>query len=64
MPTPKVPALSIISKIIGDSISIAIVSYAINMSIAKLFSKKHKYEIRPNQVNCLRLIFFNQLMAS
>jgi hypothetical protein len=36
--------------IIGDSVGIAIVSFALNISMAKLFAKKHKYHIRPNQV--------------
>jgi hypothetical protein len=36
--------------LIGDSITIGIVSFAINVSMAKMFAKKYKYEIRPNQV--------------
>lgn len=50
MPAPKLPDLSLFSTIFSDAISIAIVSYAINISIVKLYSKKHKYEIGPNQV--------------
>lgn len=54
MPTPKLPQFKIISNIIGDAISIAIVTYANNISIAKLYSKKYKYEISPNQVRNLK----------
>lgn len=50
LPAPNVPPLSIVSDVIFDSLSIAIVSFAINISVAKLYAKKYKYEIRPNQV--------------
>jgi MFS superfamily sulfate permease-like transporter len=49
-PAPVLPPLKIFPMLIGDSISIAIVSFALNVSMAKLFAKKHKYEIKPNQV--------------
>lgn len=44
------PPLHILSIIFGDAVTIAIVSFAINVSMAKLFAKRHKYEIRANQV--------------
>ena len=50
MPSPKIPTVSLFNKIIGDSIAIAIVSFVINISMCKLFAKKHNYEIQPNQV--------------
>lgn len=50
IPPPQLPPFSIVSDILGDAISIAIVSFAINISMAKMFAKKYKYEISPNQV--------------
>ena len=50
MPTPQLPPFSMFFDIIGDSIAIAIVSFVINISMCKLFAKKHKYDIKPNQV--------------
>jgi hypothetical protein len=52
IPKPVVPPLNIISKIFGDCITIGIVSFAINYSMARRFSKVHKYEIGSNQVIC------------
>ncbi|RNA41964.1 solute carrier family 26 member 10-like [Brachionus plicatilis] len=48
-PAPTAPPVKLISQLFGDSLAIAIVSFAINVSMAKLFAKKHKYEISPNQ---------------
>ena len=42
--------MSIVPDIFGDAISLAIVSFVINVSMAKLFAKKHKYEFSLNQV--------------
>jgi solute carrier family 26 protein len=50
MPTPVLPPLQILPMVFGDALTIAIVSFAINVSMAKLFAKKHNYEIRANQV--------------
>ncbi|CAF0955390.1 unnamed protein product [Brachionus calyciflorus] len=49
IPTPRAPPIKLLPTLIGDSIAIAIVSFAINVSMAKLFAKKHKYEISANQ---------------
>jgi len=46
----------LLSEIFTDAVGIAIVSFAINISMAKMFAKKYKYEISPNQV---RIIFLN-----
>ena len=51
MPQPRLPPLHIMSLIFSDAMTIAIVSFAINISMAKLFAKRHKYEIRANQVS-------------
>ena len=50
MPQPSFPPIGIFGKLIADSVAIAIVTFALNTSMTKLFAKKHKYEIRPNQV--------------
>lgn len=55
IPKPTLPPLHIVPMVLGDSVAIAIVSFAINVSMAKLFAKKHKYEIRPNQVRILNI---------
>ena len=51
MPKPSFPPVSVFGLVIGDAVAIAIVSFALNVSMAKLFAKKHKYEIKANQVN-------------
>ncbi|GIY64390.1 sulfate transporter [Caerostris extrusa] len=49
LPYPMPPRLDILPSLIPDSFAIAIVAFAISLSMAKLLSKKHKYSIRPNQ---------------
>lgn len=49
IPAPSFPPLQIVPDIIGESFSIAIVSFALNISMAKVFSKKYNYELMPNQ---------------
>ena len=49
LPTPSLPPFSIVPEVISESISIAIVSYALNFSMAKVFAKKYNYELAPNQ---------------
>ena len=48
-PMPKVPPAYLFPQIIADSVKIAIITYALQISFCKLFAKKHKYEINPNQ---------------
>lgn len=50
-PAPKVPPVQLLPDIIGNVINISIVSFAINISMAKLFAKKYKYELDSNQVS-------------
>ena len=50
MPDPQLPPFEIVTSVIGSSINIAIVSYALNFSIGKIFAKKYKYDLDPNQV--------------
>lgn len=60
MPSPTIPnndiLLRVFTEYYSDFIAIAIVSFIINISMCKLFSKKHNYEIKPNQVNNTNLI--------
>ncbi|KAK6760143.1 hypothetical protein RB195_021591 [Necator americanus] len=48
-PTPKIPRFELIPDLLGHAISIAIVSYAVTVSMGKLFARKHKYQIDTNQ---------------
>lgn len=50
LPEPVPPRFDIMKMFVGDSFAIAMVAFAISLSMAKLLSKKHKYVIRPNQV--------------
>ncbi|CAF2630360.1 unnamed protein product [Rotaria sp. Silwood2] len=49
IPPPTVPPMAAISDVVGDAIAIAIVCFVINISMAKLFATKYKYQISPNQ---------------
>ncbi|XP_044142035.1 solute carrier family 26 member 10-like [Bufo gargarizans] len=48
-PTPKLPALDIIPNVIGDTIAITFVGYAVSVSLAMIYAEKHRYSIDPNQ---------------
>ena len=50
-PKPAVPDFTHTNELLPASISIAIVGYANSMSLAKLFGKKHGYEVDATQVN-------------
>ena len=50
LPAPKVPSSDRYMDVLPDAATIAIVLYAINISMAKIFAKKHSYEVDPNQV--------------
>jgi MFS superfamily sulfate permease-like transporter len=64
-PKARLPPLNSFLHVISGSISIAIVSFAINISMAKLFSKKYKYNLNANQelfaygVGNIVISFFN-----
>jgi MFS superfamily sulfate permease-like transporter len=50
MPSPKFPPIgSVFIMLIGDAFNIAIVSFALNVSLVKYFSHKHDYEVNSNQ---------------
>ena len=41
--------MAALSDVFGDAIAIAIVCFVVNISMAKLFATKYKYQISPNQ---------------
>ncbi|CAH1793112.1 unnamed protein product [Owenia fusiformis] len=49
LPTPSVPNLGQAGEYVPDALVIAIVGYAVHIAMAKLFAKKHGYEVDPNQ---------------
>ncbi|TGZ66189.1 hypothetical protein CRM22_005456 [Opisthorchis felineus] len=49
IPPPKGPDLSLVGDSISDIIVIAIVSYSVNISLTRIFSKRFDYEIDSNQ---------------
>ncbi|GLV36702.1 prestin [Carabus blaptoides fortunei] len=54
LPEPVVPTFSLIKIVAFDAFSIAIVSYAVTMSMALIFAQKLSYEVNSNQ-ECLAL---------
>uniref|UniRef100_A0A3B5PWX5 Solute carrier family 26 member 6 n=1 Tax=Xiphophorus maculatus TaxID=8083 RepID=A0A3B5PWX5_XIPMA len=46
---PHAPDTTLFSQIIGDAFAIAIVGYAINISLGKTFALKHGYKVNNNQ---------------
>ena len=49
LPGPRLPPASLWTGLIGDAFTIALVSFALNMSMVKYFAKKHQYETNSNQ---------------
>ena len=49
MPAPILPDPSRWPQLIGDAVSIAIIIFAVAVSMGKIFAKKHGYSIDPNQ---------------
>ncbi|CAF4395387.1 unnamed protein product, partial [Adineta steineri] len=47
--TPQIPSLVLIPSLIKDAIIIAVVSFAICISLAKTYAKKFKYIVNSNQ---------------
>lgn len=46
---PKAPDVSLFSQVIGEAFAVAIVGYAINISLGKTFALKHGYKVDSNQ---------------
>lgn len=47
--TPRAPDSSLFSQVVGDAFAVAIVGYAINISLGKTFGLKHGYKVDSNQ---------------
>ncbi|XP_078287479.1 solute carrier family 26 member 10 [Rhinoraja longicauda] len=48
-PSPQLPALGSIPSLIGDTVAITFVGYAVSVSLAMIYADKHRYTIDPNQ---------------
>lgn len=48
--SPSVPDVSLFGEVIGDAFALAIVGYAISISLGKTFALKHGYKVDSNQV--------------
>uniref|UniRef100_A0A3B3WQ23 STAS domain-containing protein n=1 Tax=Poecilia mexicana TaxID=48701 RepID=A0A3B3WQ23_9TELE len=46
---PRAPDTTLFSQLIGDAFAVAIVGYAINISLGKTFAIKHGYKVDSNQ---------------
>ena len=53
IPAPQLPDPDVMQAVIGDSIAVAIVAFAISVSMVQLFAKRHNYESDSNQVGGL-----------
>ncbi|XP_039654485.1 solute carrier family 26 member 6, like isoform X1 [Perca fluviatilis] len=49
--SPSVPDVSIFREVIGDAFALAVVGYAVSISLGKTFALKHGYKVDSNQVN-------------
>ncbi|CAG5129716.1 unnamed protein product, partial [Candidula unifasciata] len=49
IPPPNFNAFTFLPQVISDAIAIAIVAFAISVSMAKIFAKKHDYDVDSNQ---------------
>uniref|UniRef100_A0A8C4I0M0 Solute carrier family 26 member 6, like 1 n=1 Tax=Dicentrarchus labrax TaxID=13489 RepID=A0A8C4I0M0_DICLA len=47
--SPSVPDVSLFGEVIGDAFALAIVGYAISISLGKTFALKHGYKVDSNQ---------------
>lgn len=48
--SPRLPDVSLFGEVIGDAFALAIVGYAISISLGKTFALKHGYKVDSNQV--------------
>ncbi|XP_059812104.1 solute carrier family 26 member 10 isoform X4 [Hypanus sabinus] len=48
-PSPQLPALGSIPNLVGDTVAITFVGYAVSVSLAMIYADKHRYKIDPNQ---------------
>ena len=50
MPPAVVPDLNYWPSMFADAIIVAVISFSINISMAQLFARKHKYKVDSTQV--------------
>ncbi|EMP41816.1 Solute carrier family 26 member 10 [Chelonia mydas] len=48
-PQPRLPALQSLPQVLGDTVAVAFVAYAVSVSLAMIYAEKHGYTINPNQ---------------
>ncbi|XP_032625989.1 solute carrier family 26 member 10 isoform X2 [Chelonoidis abingdonii] len=48
-PQPRLPALQSLPQVLGDTVAVAFVAYAVSVSLAMIYAEKHSYTINPNQ---------------
>nr|XP_033794026.1 solute carrier family 26 member 10 [Geotrypetes seraphini] len=48
-PEPKLPALEVIPDVLGDTVAITFVGYAVSVSLAMIYAEKYRYTIDANQ---------------
>ena len=51
LPLPVIPPTKYLSELIARAVAMAIVGFAISISMAQLFARKHNYQVDANQVN-------------
>lgn len=49
LPMPQLPPVHIFASVLFDSIPVAIVAYAVSLSMAKIFARKRGYNVKNNQ---------------
>lgn len=49
LPAPKPPRLDLISIVFQDALTIALVSFAMNLSLGQVYAKRNRYQLDPNQ---------------
>lgn len=63
LPVPNTAAFSHLSEVITDAVALAIVIFAISISMGKLLAKKHDYEVDANQVSAKLSIYMLLYMS-
>ena len=64
--TPKLPVGRLIRDVVSEAFVIAVISFVINISQAKLMAQKNSYSIHPDQViitciiKCIYFIVFGR----
>ena len=49
LPEPRVPRLDLAPILIQDAVTVALVSFAMNLSLAQVYAKRYRYSMDPNQ---------------